>query len=496
MTLRARLAIGLLAIAVILICPLVLALQSLHDLHENARALEQQDFAASLLLGQLRESLNDLRRQELALLFTRNASARSALEKQVNSVARMADSLERFQLPTSARDVETTVEQLAGAVPAEDQALATGNTKVADSISAARFVPAVGRADSAITVAERALRIRTGQRVSATTRAISRTQFLSGSALFLAVVLSGLIAFFLTRSISQPVEALATGMRAVADGDLNNTLPLSAARRDEFGLLAQSFQAMTQQLRELDRLKAEFVSVASHELKTPINVVIGYIQLLEDGIYGPLSEKQLDVVRTVTLQVQTLQRLVRQLLDVSRFEAGAGRIEPRKTALRPFLSQLKDAFHVLAVQREVQFRVVDNADLPEAVFWDIDRMNEVLGNLLANAFKFTPRGGTVTLSAEPVDANIVMEVADTGAGIRPDQLPHIFEKFYQASNQPHAGAGSGLGLAIAKQIVEAHGGAIQCDSTLGVGTTFTITLPVQVDRRSSTPQHLAPHAVS
>lgn len=491
MTLRSRLAIGLLAIALILIGPLVFALRSLHDLHENARALEQQEFAASLLLGQLRESLNDLRRQELALLFTRDALARAALERQVNTMARMADSLERFQLPTPARDIQSTVDQLAEAVPAEDQAVAAGQTKLADSISSNRFVPAIGRADSAVMVAEHALRIRTGQRVSATTEAISRTQWYSGTALFLAIVLSGLIAVQLTRSISKPVEALATGMRAVADGDLNNNLSLSATRHDEFGLLAESFQTMTQQLRELDRLKAEFVSVASHELKTPINVVIGYLQLLEDGLYGPMSEKQVDIVRTVSNQMQVLQRLVKQLLDMSRFEAGAGRIEPRKSPLRPFFSQLEEAFHVLAMQRGVHFRVIEKPGLPEEVFWDMDRMNEVLGNLLANAFKFTPRGGTVTLCAESVDRNIAMEVVDTGAGIPPEQLPHVFEKFYQASNQPHAGAGSGLGLAIAKQIVEAHGGAIQCDSTLGVGTTFSITLPAQVDRRTSSAQQLA-----
>jgi signal transduction histidine kinase len=243
---------------------------------------------------------------------------------------------------------------------------------------------------------------------------------------------------------------------------------------------------MTRQLVELDKLKAEFVSVASHELKTPINVIVGYLQLLEEGVYGPLTPKQLDVHKTLDAQAHTLLRLVKQLLDVSRFEAGGGRVEPRQIQLNSFLDELERAFHVLAVQREVGFNIVRADELPETVHWDLDRINEVLGNLLSNAFKFTPRGGEIVLTVEPVPSGIRISVRDTGAGIPPEQLPRIFEKFYQADNQRSArAAGTGLGLAIAKQIVEAHGGAISCESIVGVGTTFSITLPLRVARRSA-----------
>jgi signal transduction histidine kinase len=226
--------------------------------------------------------------------------------------------------------------------------------------------------------------------------------------------------------------------------------------------------------------------VASHELKTPINVMVGYLQLLEEGIYGPLTQQQLDVLKTLGVQANTVLRLVKQLLDVSRFEAGGGRLEPRTVDLDAFLSELEDTFHVLAVQREISFRVERGADLPREVYWDVDRINEVLGNLLSNAFKFTPRGGRVELGIRAEGGGIHMEVRDTGAGIPPEQLPRIFEKFYQADNQRSAHAtGTGLGLAIAKQIVETHGGTIACESTVGVGTTFSITLPVRVARRPS-----------
>jgi signal transduction histidine kinase len=246
---------------------------------------------------------------------------------------------------------------------------------------------------------------------------------------------------------------------------------------------------MNRQLAELDKLKAEFVSVASHELKTPINVIIGYLQLLDEGVYGPLTPQQHEIHKTLGLQANNLLRLVKQLLDVSRFEAGGGRLELRDIKLEPLLKELESAFHVLAVQREVHFCVEEREGLPAEVHWDVDRINEVLGNLLSNAFKFTPHGGSVTLTVEPSDDSVRMEVRDTGAGIPPEQLPRIFEKFYQADNQGSARAvGSGLGLAIAKQIVDAHGGTISCESEPGVGTAFSITLPVQAPRRVAPPR--------
>jgi signal transduction histidine kinase len=300
------------------------------------------------------------------------------------------------------------------------------------------------------------------------------------------------IAFWLTRTISHPINDLKSGMRAVADGDLAYELRIPHDRSDEFGELARSFLEMNRQLGDLDKLKAEFVSVASHELKTPINVIIGYLQLLEEGVYGPLTPEQQTIHKTLGVQANTLLRLVKQLLDVSRFEAGGGRLELREVQLDSLRRELENAFHVLAVQREITFRVDEHEGLPDKVFWDLDRVNEVLGNLLANAFKFTPHGGSVMLTIGPSDGGVRMEVRDTGAGIPAEQLPHIFEKFYQADNQGSArAAGSGLGLAIAKQIVDAHGGSISCESKPGVGTCFTITLPIHAARRQPAPRMLA-----
>ena len=165
---------------------------------------------------------------------------------------------------------------------------------------------------------------------------------------------------------------------------------------------------------------------------------------------------------------------------MSRFEAGGGKLELRPIPLGPFLAELETTFRVLAIQRGVRFHVDRGSRLPDQVVWDEDRMSEVLGNLLSNAFKFTERGGMVELRISAVGDTVQMRVRDTGAGIPPEHVPHIFEKFFQADNQAAASAkGTGLGLAIAKTIVTAHGGTIGVESTLGSGTTFSLTLPVR-----------------
>jgi signal transduction histidine kinase len=486
MTLRSRLAFGLLTIAIILVIPLLIAVQSLDRLHRDARALEEGEFPASLLLGQLREGLLDLRRQELRLLFVRDAESRDAVARQISYVRGLADSLEHYKLPEAANDVRRAITKINEWGPQEYQAALSGRGDRADEISKSYFVPALDSADAGVRMAEEELREGLRARVSQSATAIKKVKTGAIIGMILALVIASIIAAWLTRSIIKPVNALDAGMRAVADGQFEYKLKYDTTKQHEFGQLARSFESMAGQLAELDKLKAEFVSIASHELKTPINVIIGYLQLLEEGIYGPLSPKQREVHKTLTSQVGQLQRLVVQLLDVSRFEAGGGRLEPRPIALGKMFDELEHAFQVLAHQRGVEFTVERQGELPEEVVWDKDRVNEVLGNLLANAFKFTGKGGRVRLVVESDGSSIVMKVQDTGAGIPADQLPRVFEKFYQANNQASASAaGTGLGLAIAKQIVEAHGGNISIESTAGIGTTFTISLPMQVRRRSS-----------
>jgi signal transduction histidine kinase len=487
MTLRARLAAGLLAIAVVLVAPLGLALRSLEDLHQSALALRNKEFAASLLLGRIRVGTEDLRRAEDALLFVHDSASERRMSHQIATLVAMADSLESYSLDSAARNLRGAVATVASVADREYAAALARRTRQADSLSANGVRPSISEIERWISAGETSLRERTRDRVEAAADAAEQARQFAAAVLVFAALLATGIAVWLTRSISGPVQDLEAGMEAVASGDFAHQLAIAPHRRDEFGRLAASYATMARQLTELDRLKAEFVSVASHELKTPVNVLLGYLQLLQDGVYGELTDRQREICHTLELQCVSVGRLVKQLLDVSRFEAGGGKLEPRSFALGEFLDELEASFHVLSHQRSVEFAVHRDADLPSEVAWDPDRMSEVLGNLLSNAFKFTPSGGRVRLDVHTSGDRVQMAVEDTGAGIPAEQLPRIFDKFYRADNQPAAADGTGLGLAIAKNIVEAHRGTITVDSTAGAGTTFTLELPTALPLRRPRP---------
>ncbi len=478
MTLRARLGWGLFAIILVLLIPLLISLRSLEQLYKTSRVLRDREFAASLLLGSFRERTDDTRRAEDALLFIHDRRSAERMETQIDGLIALTDSLAQYNLGLSATQIRASLDSLRAAARDEYEQAAAGRGTVAELISARRTRPAIAAVDSALGATATTLRNRTRQVVNDATDATRNAERLVTAALIVALVLAFIIALRLRRFIARPVQLLEEGMQAVADGDLTHELGLSPNRGDEFGRLAASYRTMASQLSELERLRAEFVGVASHELKTPINVIVGYLELLQEGIYGELSPKQREILATLKKQADTLTRLVKRLLDISRFEASGGKLDVRRVDLKRLLMTLEHSFSVLAMQREIVFSVNHGDGLPSSVMWDEDRINEVLGNLISNAFKFTQRGGRVALTAMPDEARVSITVKDSGAGISADQLPHIFDKFYQANNQAQAATkGTGLGLAIAKEIVEAHGGQISVESRVAEGTTFVVTLP-------------------
>lgn len=486
LTLRGRLALGTVGMALVLAAPLALAVRSLRTVHATTLELRNGAFAASLLLGRLREGTDNLRRAEDALIIVHDSASPVRMASEIATLRGRADSLSRFGLPGAATDVRLALDSLAVLSREEYQKASSGSGAEAEVISSQWVRPRIETIDNTIATAEQSLRISTRDRVDAATLETEGAERAAGLSLLVALVLAGGIALWLVRSITRPVADLQDGMAAVARGRFDHQLRISPNRRDEFGRLAAGFTSMATRLAELDKLKAEFVSVASHELKTPINVILGYVELLQEGIYGRLNDQQRDVCATIAGQARNLTRLVRRLLDISRFEAGGGTLDCRQMDLGSFLDTLESSFSVLAMQRDVRFDVTRAPDLPQEVRWDEDRMNEVVGNLLSNAFKFTPRGGRVELAAT-AEAHVVrLVVADTGAGIPAEQLPRIFQKFFQADNQAKAASkGTGLGLAIAKEIVEAHGGSIDVQSTVGDGTRFTIMMPDKADVRRS-----------
>jgi signal transduction histidine kinase len=234
---------------------------------------------------------------------------------------------------------------------------------------------------------------------------------------------------------------------------------------------------MTQRLAELDRLKAEFVGSASHDLKTPISIITGYAELIREELAGPLHVRHRELLSSLSEQTQTLQRRVDQMLEISRMEAGRLRLGLEEINVRHFAGEVHRAFEPAARVRDLQLELHVHDSVPPFLIADPDVLRtDVMGNLIGNALKFTATGGTIRVSIRPDGDRLSIEVADTGCGIPQDQVDHIFDKYYQGRGTK---GGAGLGLAIAKAGVEAHGGRIQVISRVERGTRFRVSLPLR-----------------
>jgi len=244
------------------------------------------------------------------------------------------------------------------------------------------------------------------------------------------------------------------------------------------------------QLRELDRMKDAFLSMVTHELRTPLTVISGITEMLETGIYGDLTPEQTEHIRQIAAQASRLRRLVNDLLDLSKIEAGMMKLHREAVSPRFLVEAVLEQLITVAAQAAVVFRNQVSPLLPD-LYCDIHRIEHVLINLISNAIKFTPHGGQVTVSAQTTDRSIVFCVADTGSGIPPDALPRIFDKFYQVHTSTETGLkGTGLGLAIVKHIVELHGGDVSVESEMGKGSRFYFRLPLELPSLSdSYPAH-------
>ena len=231
--------------------------------------------------------------------------------------------------------------------------------------------------------------------------------------------------------------------------------------------------------KELDRIKSEFVSAVSHDLRSPLTAILGYVELLER--VGPVNEKQHKFIRRIQMSVRNITELINDLLDLGRIESG---FDESKVSLslhnvvQYSVESLKDRIS----EREHQLSVDVPKDLPE-IIGDSVRLRQVIDNLLGNSLRYTPKGGKIGVMAREENEQIIFQVFDNGVGIPAADRPHIFEKFYRGTNVVENYSGSGLGLAIVKSIIENHNGRIWVDSAEGEGSTFTIVLPVKMEQQ-------------
>ena len=289
---------------------------------------------------------------------------------------------------------------------------------------------------------------------------------------FLLLVFAlGSLAF---RRVGAPLAEIMSAADAVAGGDLS--VRVNPSLPGEFGPLAASFNHMTEELSRAEQQRRSLTADVAHELRNPLHVIQGNLEGMLDGVYEPTPE-----TLTATLEeTRLLARLVSDLQTLSLAEAGQLPLHQVGFSAADLIADVATSFSGQAAEAGVDLQWEAAGQGPELELnADYDRLDQVLSNLVANALRYTPSGGRITLLARPSPAGVTLEVADTGEGIPPEDLAYIFDRFWRGdrARTHREGVGSGLGLAIARQLVQAHGGAIRAASAPGQGTTFTIELP-------------------
>jgi histidine kinase len=295
------------------------------------------------------------------------------------------------------------------------------------------------------------------------------------AALIVALVTAIGVSIFVSRRVVTPIRQMMQASHRIADGHYRERVEVTS--QDELGELADSFNQMAGTLEHTETMRRDLIANVAHELRTPLSSIKGYMEGLMDGVLPA----QPDTYQQVYREADRLQRLVNDLQELSRVEAGAFELDLQPVDVADLITQITDRLRPQFDEKSVTLTLNIPNNLPSAQM-DEDRVCQVLTNLIGNALQYTPSGGTVTVTATIEANNLKITVNDTGIGIAPEYLPHLFTRFYRVDkSRSRAGGGSGIGLTIAKLLIEAHDGHIWVASPgENQGSEFGFSLPLTV----------------
>ena len=294
------------------------------------------------------------------------------------------------------------------------------------------------------------------------------------SAVFIALgvgvlIITGIISIFVANSIINPVKKVTNVAQQMSKGNLDITV--EKIRNDEVGMLSDTLNHMAKEIKKRDDIKNEFISMVSHELRTPLTAIKGWATTIADDV----DDKEVvnDGLSIIIKESDRLSQMVEELLDFSRFTSGKVELKKELTDVGELIDYVAKNMSTKADNENIEF-VVKHDNLPHVVV-DRDKIKQVIINLLANAFKFTPHGGRVELMVVEQKNTLVITVSDTGLGIAKEELPRVKERFYKGKS---SNSQTGLGLSICDEIVKLHGGSLELESEINEGTRAIVRLPV------------------
>lgn len=494
MSVRARLLLSTGAIAAVLVLPAVYGLYQLREVESIASGLEGRHAAAQVALGNLQSLLTRADRLQREYVALREPATRRELEAVLDSTESPVAGLREAGYGEGATRLAGGLEELRGTADTLQSLVEAGETRRATA-RFERFAASL----SAVQASSRSVASEIDRRSTAAAaragRIARRATVTAAVGVGVGLLLAVGLGLFATRSITAPLTRLRAATESVAHGDFRAPSDLAVERDDELGAVSRAFAAMQERLADLDELRAELLGATSHRLKTPISVIQGYTEMLEDSAADTLMDDERAYLEAIDEQASELRDRVDRLLKLSRVEAQDLDVVPEPVPTRPLFDEVEKVFAPLARQQAIDFSVKVSEDVPETVRADPDRVRvEVVGNLLENAFRVTEAGGEVAVRVLAGDRGEVgegeaspdsapgereqrwtIEVSDTGSGIPPADLERIFDRYYQVGGD---GGGIGLGLAVARSVVDAHDGDIRVESEPGEGSTFRVVLPV------------------
>jgi signal transduction histidine kinase len=300
--------------------------------------------------------------------------------------------------------------------------------------------------------------------------------------IILIAIDAAIVGFYVSRSISKPIVELYDAAKEVEKGNYNVNLNIKTG--DEIEMLSKAFNRTTlalgkmqEERKEIDSAKTEFLSITSHELRSPMTPMKAQLQMLDEGYFGDLSEKQKESIKIVARNADRLDNIICDFLEISRIEAARLRFEFRETDMVQTIQETVKFMDGFAKEKNIKLET-DIGEIP-IIQADPDRINQVLRNLINNAIKFSEENSSIKISAHKKDNHILFSVHDTGCGLTPENQIRVFEPFYQVENaNRRRHGGTGLGLTICRGIVESQKGKIWVESKIGHGSKFSFTFPL------------------